>query len=278
MAVDEGFRPSVTESDWRLGIAGIGVKNFSLSYQELLKLESRRVYKTFICVGNEVGGPFINNAEWTVTPLAPILQRVMGNGSREDLRVIFYGLDDFYSSVPLEVALHSNAFIAYEMNGEKLPVRHGFPARIFLPGKYGMKQPRWLSKIEIVKTPWVKGYYEIRGYSDAADIKKTARIDYAMKKEDGSWLITGVALCGSRAVERVELSFDEGKIWEPVKITSERLPEAWATWEFIWQPLKKQDYIISAKVFDDQGAAQLSQNGGSFPSGSSGYHRIAITV
>ena len=278
VAVDEGFRPTVSESEWKLEIAGTDTKNFNLSYQELGELESRRVYKTFICVGNEVGGPFINNAEWTVTPLAPVLQRAMGNGSREDLRVIFYGLDDFYSSVPIEVALHSNAFIAYEMNGEKLPDRHGFPARVFLPGKYGMKQPRWLSKIEIVKTPWLKGYYEVRGYSDAADIKKTARIDYAMKQENGNWLITGVALCGSRAVERVEISCDEGETWEPVEITSERLPEAWATWEFSWKPLKKQDYIISARVFDDQGGTQISQNGSSFPSGSSGYHRIAVTV
>ncbi len=278
VAVDEGFRPAVNENDWKLEVFGTEGRNFNLSYDELIKLESYRVYKTFICVGNEVGGPFINNAEWTVTPLAPILQQGIGNSATENLRVIFYGLDDFYSSVPLEVALHSNSFIAYAMNAEKLPLGHGFPARVFLPGKYGMKQPRWLSKIEIVKTPWVKGYYEIRGYSDSAEIKKTARIDYAMKQDNGDWLITGVALCGSHAVGRVEISFDDSKSWQPATITSERLPEAWATWEFSWKPGRTSDYIISARVFDDQGAAQLSQNGGSFPSGSSGYHRIRLAV
>ena len=278
VAIDEGFRPKINENDWKLEITDTESNNFNLSYQELRQLESLRVFKTFICVGNEVGGPFINNAEWTVTPLAPILKRLIGETPSENLRAVFYGLDDFYSSVPLEVALHSNAFIAYEMNGEKLPIRHGFPARVFLPGKYGMKQPRWLSKIEVVKTPWFKGYYEVRGYSDFAEIKKTARIDYAAKQSNGNWLITGVALCGSRPVERVEISFDEGETWEITKITSEKLPETWATWEFNWNPQSKQEYIITARVYDDHGEAQLNQNGGSFPSGSSGYHRITLNI
>ena len=115
-------------------------------------------------------------------------------------------------------------------------------------------------------------------YSDIAEIKNTARIDYAAKQTDGSWMITGVALCGQRLVERVEISFDEGRTWENTKITSEKLPETWATWEFIWNPPSKQEYIITARVYDDHGEAQLNQNGGSFPSGSSGYHRITLNI
>jgi DMSO/TMAO reductase YedYZ molybdopterin-dependent catalytic subunit len=278
VAVDEGFRPKVNESNWKLEISSAGGKGISLSYDELRKLESHRIFKTFICVGNEVGGPFINNAEWTVTALAPLLKSAYGDNSSEGMRAVFYGLDDFYSSVPLEVALHSNAYIAYEMNGEKLPLRHGFPARVLLPGKYGMKQPRWLSKIEIVKTPWFKGYYELRGYSDAGAIKNTARIDYASKQEDGRWLITGIALCGAQAVGKVEISTDDGKNWKDAIITSERLPDSWATWKYEWKPEMKQEYIIAVRGLSESGEVQISQNGSSFPSGSSGYHRIVITV
>ncbi len=277
VAVDEGFRPNVNESTWKLEVSAEKGKRLSISYDELVKLENRQVYKTFICIGNEVGGPFINNAEWTVTPLAPILAKAL-EGATEGTRAIFYGLDEFYSSVPLEVAMHSNAYIAYKMNGEKLPLRHGYPARVFLPGKYGMKQPRWLSKIEIREAPWVKGYYEVRGYSDNAQIKNTARIDYAMKESAETWKITGVALCSSESVGKVEISTDDGESWNIATITSDRLPEAWVTWKYEWKPLSRGEYIISARVFDQRGLAQIPENSGSFPSGSSGYHRIVVKV
>ncbi len=278
VAIDEGFRPNVMPEDWRLEIVGLQGNAISLGYDELQKLENRRVYKTFMCVGNEAGGPFLNNAEWTVTPLAPLLQKVLGTALPENLRVMFHALDGFYSSVALADVMHERAFIAYEMNGEKLPNAHGFPARVFLPGLYGMKQPRWLSKIEILPTPWVKGYYEVRGYSDSAKIKMTARIDYAMRQKEGDWLITGVALCGLQSVGKVEISFDNGNNWIDAKITSEKLPDAWATWEARWTPARKGDYVLAARVTDASGNQQITFNNSSFPSGTSGLHRVVVSV
>ncbi len=278
ISIDEGFRPTIKQEDWRLEIVGTDGKAFSISYDELLKLPSSDVHKTFICVGNEPGGPALGNAVWTATALAPLLEKALGTIPRENLRVVFHALDGFYSSVPLEMALSGLSWLAYRMNSEALPLRHGFPARILLPGIYGMKQPRWLSKIEIVKTPWFKGYWESRGYCDECKIKMTTRIDSALPQKDGSWIVTGVALCGVQSVGKVEVSFDDGKSWQEATITSEKLPDAWATWQVRWRPEKKGEYVLSARVIDAGGGHQIEANSNSFPSGSTGLHRALVYV
>jgi hypothetical protein len=178
----------------------------------------------------------------------------------------------------LELALSSLSWIAYQMNGEPLPVKHGFPARVLLPGIYGMKQPRWLSKIEIVKSPWFKGYWEARGYCDECKIKMTARLDSARPQPDGSWLVTGVALCGLETVGTVEVSFDDGNTWQSATITSETLPDAWVTWQIAWKPVNKGEYVLSARVVAASGNRQIESNSTSFPSGSTGLHRVIVTV
>jgi DMSO/TMAO reductase YedYZ molybdopterin-dependent catalytic subunit len=136
VSISPGFVADVSQDKWRLEVFGLAGRKYALSYDELLKLERRRVFKTFMCVGNDVGGTSIGNAEWTATPLAPVIEKAMGQ-KKSGLRVVFYALDGFYSSVPLEVALSDQSFIAYEMNGEALPKAHGYPARVLLPNVYG---------------------------------------------------------------------------------------------------------------------------------------------
>ncbi len=278
VSIDEGFRPTIKQEDWRLEVVGTDGKAFTISYEELLKLPAQDIHKTFICVGNEPGGPAMGNALWTATPLAPILEKALGPASRDNLRVVFHALDGFYASVPLTMAMSGMSWLAYKMNGETLPIKHGFPARVLLPGIYGMKQPRWLSKIEITKTPWFKGYWEARGYCDECKIKMTARIDSARQQKDGTWLVTGVALCGAQAIGQVEVSFDDGKTWQGAAITSEQLPDAWVTWEVNWKPENKGQYVLSARVAEASGKRQIESNSSSFPSGSTGLHRAIVNV
>lgn len=282
VSIDPGFVADVKRQQWRLELFGLDGLKAALSYEELLKLERRRVFKTFMCVGNEVGGPSIGNAEWTATPLAPIIEKALG-GSRaqeKNLRVVFHALDGFYSSVPLAVALDEQSFIAYEMNGATLPNKHGYPARVLLPNVYGMKQPRWLSKIEITARGET-GYWEKRGWCDECPVKMTARVDAVMSQADGGWLVTGTAYCGGQPVGLVELSDDEGKTWQPAKLTSARLPNAWATWEWSWRPARGQEKIeriLTARVTDARGGKQIEDYSGSFPSGATGLHRVVVRV
>lgn len=274
--IDDGFSPAVTKDKWRLTISGLAGKSYSLGYDELLQQERRKLYRTFACVGNEVGGPAVGNAEWTATPLAPLLERVLGQ-SREGLTVMFRALDGFYSSVPLDVAMSEQSFIAYEMNNVEIPKRHGWPARVLLPGIYGMKQPRWLERIEISDKPGT-GYWERRGWCSECRVKMTARVDAAIRQNDGVWLVTGMAYCGAQPVGTVEFSDDDGDSWRQVKLTSERHPNAWATWETIWQPKAPGEHVLSARVTDAAGEKQSAENDGSFPSGATGLHRVTVKV
>ncbi len=276
ISIDVGFESNASKKDWRLELAGLDGKPTLLTYDQLLGLERKRVYKTFMCVGNEVGGPAIGNAEWTVTPLAPLLHPLVKPGT-QGLRVVFHGLDGFYSSVPLEVALDEHSFIAYEMNGVELPDRHGFPARVLLPNIYGMKQPRWLKRIEL-NADGESGYWEKRGWCGECPIKSTARIDAAIDQKNGDWLLTGIAYCGGQAVGKVEWSSDEGVSWQQAKITSPQYKNAWATWEANWHPLKKGEHIVTARVTDERGGRQIESYDGNFPSGSSGLHRVIIKI
>jgi DMSO/TMAO reductase YedYZ molybdopterin-dependent catalytic subunit len=283
VSIYPGYRAKVDIGEWRLEVAGPGGRYFALDYDQLLKLERRRVIKTFMCVGNDVGGNSIGNAEWTATPLAPVIERALG-GNRaveKELRVVFYAIDGFYSSVPLDAAMSDQSFIAYEMNGVTLPNEHGYPARVLLPNVYGMKQPRWLKKIEVTGRGET-GYWEKRGWCDECNVKMTARIDSAVSRGDGVWMVTGIAYCGGQPAGRVEVSFDDGRSWQQAKGTSDRLPNAWATWEAVWHPAqtagKKQEHILSARVIDAVGGRQIEVNDGSFPSGSTGLHRVIVTV
>ncbi len=276
ISISPGYVADVDLDKWKLEVSGLEGRRYSLSYDELLKLDRRRVFKTFMCVGNDVGGSAIGNADWTATPLGPVVEKVVGQ-KRNGLRVVFYALDGFYSSVPLEVAMSNQSFIAYEMNGEALPAAHGYPARVLLPNVYGMKQPRWLSRIEVTDSD-ESGYWEKRGWCGLCDVKMTARIDSAVSQTAGKWLVTGVAYCGAQAVGQVELSADEGATWQPAKITSERFPNAWATWEYSWQPQKKGEQILTARVKDTSGAKQIESYAGSFPSGATGLHRVIVSV
>lgn len=280
ISIDLGFVTKAKPETWRLELAGPEERRAELRYDELLALERRRIYKTLMCVGNEVGGPSLANAEWTVTPLAPMLERILG-AQRAGLRAVFYGLDGFYSSVPLAVALHEHSFLAYEMNGAPLANKHGYPARVFLPNVYGMKQPRWLSKIEITDRQ-VSGYWEKRGWCSECPIKMTARIDAAQFQPEGAFLVTGVAYCGGTVVGQVELSADDGKTWQAAQLGAEQFPNAWTTWSFRWTPPqtsnRKQEHVLIARVSDVLGNRQEEAASGSFPSGATGWHRVIITA
>ncbi|HWQ31826.1 MAG TPA: molybdopterin-dependent oxidoreductase [Blastocatellia bacterium] len=274
--IDDGFAPAIAGQKWRLQFNGLSGQSFALDYDELLKLERRRIFKTFACVGNEVGGPAIGNAEWTVTPLRPLIERLLSD-KRDGVRVVFHAMDGFYSSAPLEVALSEQSFIAYEMNGVELPKRHGWPARVLLPGLYGMKQPRWLERIEVTDQ-FTLGYWEKRGWCQECKVKMTARFDSAIRQNDGSWLVTGIAYCGAQPVGTVEVSADDGRTWQQAAITSERLPNAWSTWEWKWQPEKTGENLLTVRVTDATGEGQIESYSGSMPSGATGLHRVTVQV
>lgn len=276
-SINPAFRPGIEPDSYRLIIEREGGGQSRFSLQTIRSLPSERVWRTLICVGNSVGGPAIGNAEWTVTRLAPLLEPLV-SGSRETaLHVVFHGLDGFDSSVPLEIAMEPESVLAYEMDGEDLPRKHGFPLRVLLPDRYGMKQPRWLERIVITESD-ESGYWERRGWSDSCLIQLTSRIDSAKPAQRGGWLVTGVAFCGARPVGLVEVSCDDGQTWTPARLTQDPLPNCWSPWELEWTPRETGDHILSVRVTDSEGNRQSEDYSGSFPSGATGLHRVVVVV
>jgi DMSO/TMAO reductase YedYZ molybdopterin-dependent catalytic subunit len=194
-----------------------------------------------------------------------------------NLRVVFHGLDGFYSSVPYSVAADPDSLLAYEMNGQPLPSKHGYPLRVLLPGRYGMKQPRWLEKI-VITTSDESGYWEKRGWSDSALINPLSRIDSAKPIDRGLWKVTGIAFCGNQAVGSVDLSADGGETWKRARLTSSAQRHVWTTWEFDWHPSQGGEHILAVRVTDQDGRKQEEDFDGAFASGSTGLHRVVITV
>jgi len=275
VSIDPAFRPKIDLERYRLRLQGPSGTVRELRYEDLTALPTREEFRTLACVGNPVGGTGIGNAAWTVTPLGPVLEGVIPEPS-DRWWVTFHGLDGFYSSIPWAAATDPATVLALRMNGEPLPAAHGFPVRVLIPGRYGMKQPRWLERIEVGEDG--SGYWEKRGWCDVCELHILSRIDSVKLSSEGKWRAKGVAYCGSEAVGRVELSDDGEETWRPARLTSEALPNAWATWEFDWEPRDQGGQVLAVRAIALSGAIQDSNFSGAFPSGATGLHRVSIEV
>ena len=147
----KGLTPRVDRDRWQLRIDGLVSSPLSLGFANLLALPPVEKQLTLECISNPIGGNALGNAKWTGTPLLPLLERA--GPAKEASYAIFYAADGFTTGHPLSRLLNKENFIAYRMNGQDLPSDHGYPARLFIPGKFGMKQPKWFTRIELASKP-----------------------------------------------------------------------------------------------------------------------------
>src|SRR6266849_4756747 len=166
--------PVVDGKSWNLAVDGQVEHPFTLSYQEVLALPMQKQYESMMCISNDVGGPYMSNALWAGVPLVDLLQRAGVKPGAS--KVVFHAVDNYTDSIHLSKALEPTTLMAVYMNGVPVPENHGFPARMLVPGIYGMKHCKWLTRIEVVNYDY-RGYWQQRGWSDAAPIRMTARID-----------------------------------------------------------------------------------------------------
>lgn len=281
VAVNPSFRPSVTprsvQGNWQLELVGLSGAVQRQDWQGLMTQANRTVVKTFECIGNSVGGNLISNARWHVIPLKTLLNRLPGAQSAKS--VMFRSLDDFYSSISIERCLDDYAFLALQMNGQPLPGAHGFPARVMLPDLYGMKQPRWLKRIELQHTADTTSYWEKRGWAGEVPVKTMSRLDPPGPVKAGSRIeLTGVAYAGHRGVRAVEVSNDGGKHWEPCQLQHPGKPDAWSLWRYEWPRPSSGSHTLMVRATDGQGQVQTAKPQGSYPDGASGYDRLDIDV
>jgi DMSO/TMAO reductase YedYZ molybdopterin-dependent catalytic subunit len=168
--------------------------------------------------------------------------------------------------------------VAYGMNDRSLPRAHGFPARIIVPGIYGMKNVKWLQRIEVVDYDY-RGYWQRSdGWDNIAEIKTASRIDIPaeLSAVDGETVVAGLAWAGDRRIRRVEVSLDDGRTWTPAVLRRELAPAAWRQWRLPWRPSGTGRVVLRVRAVDGRGDLQLAQEQPPHPSGASGYDQVDV--
>jgi DMSO/TMAO reductase YedYZ molybdopterin-dependent catalytic subunit len=269
--------PSVAVGGWRLKIDGLVDHPMELTYDQLTALPASDGYYTLMCISNEIGGELWGNAAWRGVKLKDLLEQA---GVHTDAyKAVFSAADDYKDSVRLASALHPEALLAWEMNGAPLERQHGFPARLLIPGIYGMKNVKWLTGITIVADD-VKGFWQNQGWDDAAPYQTESRIDVPRGRETlsaGPLSVGGVAFAGDRGIQSVEITTDGEKTWQPAQVKSGLSGNSWQLWRADIQ-VDPSVRDIRVRATDGQGKPQTREENDPFPSGATGYHAVRIAV
>lgn len=274
----KGATPQLRASNWQLKVDGQVDEPFTLSYRELLALPRVETIMTLECISNPIGGNLFGNARWTGTALKPLLERA--KPQPKAAYVAFYGADGLSSGHPLERVWNESNFLAYQMNGEDLPADHGYPVRVFIPGKFGMKQPKWLTRVQFLDKAYL-GYWEKEGWSDLCE--RWAHARFANLK-DGATVsganleITGYAIGNLDGIRSVEISLDDGKNWQPTNLLSNPAPIVWTFWKYIWIRPAPGTYDLRVRAIDGHGRVEGEDPKTIFPDGATGQQRLQVHV
>lgn len=271
--------PGVDIGKWSLVIDGLVEQPLRFPYDEIRSFPRYQTHLTLECISNPIGGPIIGNALWGGTLLKPLLERARVKPGA--VNAVLYAAEGYTTGHPVERILRDDVFLAYEMNGKPLPRRHGFPLRIFIPGKYGMKMPKWLTRVEFVDREYL-GYWESQGWSNSAERQLRAVLDDpsdSARISGSQFVITGYAVADATGVARVEISLDGGKTWQQTDVFSNPVPsQVWAFWKYVWASPPKGKHTLRVRAIDRAGRVQTSHRSGEWPSGATGYHTIDVDV
>lgn len=271
--------PRVEIADWKLSIGGMVAEPFTLDYEELLSLDSVEEVVTLQCVSNEVGGDLVGNAIWQGVPLRTLLDRAGVRRSAE--QVFSTSVDGWTCGFPLS-ALDGDrpALVAYAMNGERLPVEHGFPARLVVSGLYGyVSATKWLTEIKLTTWDGADGYWVPRGWSKKAPIKLASRIDVPAPDASirpGPTVLGGVAWLPSVGVSEVEVSLDDGD-WAKCRLAPVASEHTWVQWTYRWDATPGR-HNVRVRAHDANGVVQVEKPEAPAPNGATGYHRVEFEV
>jgi len=267
--------PRVDRERWRLRLSGLVENPMTLDFGEVSNLKLVEQETTLECISNGVGAGLISNAVWRGIPLRELIGEARPeSGSR---RVFFHAADGFTHSTSLEKALDPTTMLVFEMNGEPLPDRHGYPARLIVPGAYGELSVKWIDRIEVIDDDR-EGYYEKQGWK-AERAHTMSRIDVPAKngRVRGRTEIRGVAFAGDRGISKVEVSTDGGDRWRGARIDYHPSRLTWAHWSLMWSPAAGDGELV-VRATDGQGKPQSTKKESSVPDGATGLHRVSVRV
>jgi hypothetical protein len=271
------FEPRIKLESWSLEVGGLVCNAKKFDLKSLASLGEHEEVIGLECVGNKVGGDSLDCAVWRGVRFERFLEMVGPSAGVVD--VVLHAADGYSDSVRLSWLKANYAVLAYQMNGEPLSRSHGFPVRLLAPGIYGMKNVKWIERIEFVDYDY-QGYWQKRGWSDGAFVKPHARIDAprtAQELPHGENLLAGVAFAGNKRISKVELSFDGGKKWLPAELKKPLSPYSWSLWAYRWAAPRGR-HSIMARCVDGQGRLQPQGPKGISPDHAEGWHTVQVDV
>jgi DMSO/TMAO reductase YedYZ molybdopterin-dependent catalytic subunit len=279
--VDRFFRidtaitiPRVDAASWQLRVHGLVEQDVELDMDMLLDLGLEEHDATICCVSNEVGGGLVGTARWTGVPLSRVLELARPLTGADQL--VGRSVDGWTAGFPTELAWAPDVLVAIGMNGVELPPRHGYPARLIVPGLYGyVSATKWLSDIELTRWDTYDAYWIRRGWSKHGPVKTMTRIDVPGRTvAPGTVRVAGVAWAPDRGIRSVELRIDGGG-WRPATCSDPLGDATWRQW-WIDVELEAGEHTLQARAIDGTGAVQPEGPRDVLPDGAEGWHRVRV--
>ena len=271
--------PEVAPETWTLRIDGMVDREIELSFAELLRMPLTETDITLVCVSNQVGGTYAGNARWLGASLPALLRRAGVRAGADQL--LSSATDGMTISTPLTTIMHGRpALLAIGMNGQPLPVEHGFPARMVVPGLYGYTSAtKWVTRLTVTTFAAQKAYWTQRGYAAVAPIHTESRIDVPRPLAQvaaGQVTVAGVAWAPATGIAGVEVSADNGP-WHTARLAAADGIDTWRQWFWTWDAAPGL-HMLQVRATDNKGVTQPSRRAQVFPSGATGWDSVVVTV
>lgn len=281
-----GGLPSIPD-DYTLPISGLVANEVDWTLEEIMAMPSQSEFLTMSCISNRVGGSLISNTKWTGVSFQEILEQVQPSEEASAIRIM--GYDNFDEYVDLDLIRNDERImLAYHFNDQELPLRNGYPLRIHIPNRYGMKQPKWIRSIEFV-SEWEPGYWVRRGWSEQAIVNQTSVIDTVASNDifsdDSGQMfvpIGGIAWSGDREIVLVEVRVDGGA-WQAADIREPLSERAWTIWRYDWA-FEAGDHTFEVRSYEASQEGQSdpvlqdTERRGTRPDGATGIHSSDETL
>jgi DMSO/TMAO reductase YedYZ molybdopterin-dependent catalytic subunit len=271
--------PQVNPGTWRLRIHGMVRREVTITFAELLKRPLVEDYVTLTCVSDPVGGPYVGNAKWLGASLTDLIRQARPLAGADQL--LCTSVDGFTSGTPLPIVLDGrDALLAVAMNGAALPVAHGFPVRMVIPGLYGyVSATKWVTDIEVTTFASATAYWSSRGWSQQAPIKTESRVDVpaiGASLRPGRRPVAGVAWAQHKGIAAVEVRVDRGP-WHEARLAAVPGIDTWRQWVWEW-PATPGSHLLESRATDETGYTQTAAQAPPDPNGASGYPSSTVTV
>ncbi|GAB2499344.1 molybdopterin-dependent oxidoreductase [Promicromonospora xylanilytica] len=277
--IDTALRvPQLDPAQWSLEVHGMVEEPFTITWEELLALPLEEHHVTLSCVSNPVGGDLIGNALWLGYPIRALLERARPQAGAD--MVLSRSDDGFTAGTPLDVLQDPDrtSLLAVGMNGEPLPVDHGFPARLVVPGLYGyVSATKWVTSLKVTTFDADQGYWTPRGWSALGPVKVQSRIEVPRGPvAAGAVTVAGVAWAPHTGIAAVEVRADDGA-WVPAELAETVGPDTWRQWH-VSLDLEAGEHTLAVRATDADGLVQTDAEAPPAPDGATGWHTVGVSV